>query len=470
MHVVAILAALYDDEVGCILIDEPEVSLHPQLQAFLYAEMLNLAGNPEDPTRKLVFLSTHSPEFIQVRAIEDIASLLFCESAYEAPIQVDPLAPEFGDRKVKSLLARLGHEHKLALFCKRPLLVEGISDQIVCMGLARMLGLYFEAAGSQVVPVGGKGQMVTLIKLMGRVGKEPVVLADTDAFADGLDVVGAFSSKPEFLRLVTSSGHKDGPTFARSVHSDFCEIVRTKWGDIEALAIQHSYWTGRIEGEDEKARRRSALATLLCLDEVEVRKLKNAPDWVAIKSRLDSLLLMLQSVGCFILRKGTIENYYMREVKVSGSDKPNAALEETFHFEQSTEMQVTSAYEDVVNAMAYAAQTEQINEGSAIRNLVLAIAAPALANCGSCTEDELNSSSKDLVGKKANLFKSMTKTGNGKTLRIELLSKILKVYGFPLSIQTKENLIESVERQMKLGGADRRSREAADEREKERYQ
>jgi len=34
LHLVGILSALYDDEVGVLLIDEPEVSLHPQLQAF----------------------------------------------------------------------------------------------------------------------------------------------------------------------------------------------------------------------------------------------------------------------------------------------------------------------------------------------------------------------------------------------------------------------------------------------------
>ena len=417
--------------------------------------------------KKLVFLSTHSPEFIQVRGIEDVASLLFCESAYEAPVQVDPLAPEFRDRKVKSLLARLGHEHKLALFCKRPFVVEGISDQIVCMGLARNLGLYFEAAGSQVVPVGGKGQMTTVIKLMRRVGKQPVVLADADAFADGLDVVGAFSSKPEFLALVISAGHKDGPTFARSVHSDFCEMVNTKWEDIEALAIQHSYWAGRIEGGEGKAKRRSVLATLLCLDEDEVRELKNSFEWAAMKARLESLLLMLGKVGCFFLKKGAIENYYVQEGKVSGADKPRAALEETLYIEQSTEVQVRRAYKDVIDAMAYAAQTKQIDEGPAIRDLALSIAAPALANYRRSTNAELNSNSKDLTGRKPDLFELSVDSENEEALTIELLSNILHVSGFPLSIRAKENLVESVERQMKLDGADSSLRATQDGREDE---
>jgi len=46
IQLVGVLAALYDDEVGAILIDEPEISLHPQLQAFLLHEIRQVAGNP----------------------------------------------------------------------------------------------------------------------------------------------------------------------------------------------------------------------------------------------------------------------------------------------------------------------------------------------------------------------------------------------------------------------------------------
>ena len=55
LHLVGILSALYDDEVGVLLIDEPEVSLHPQLQAFLLKEITRVAGIPgEDGYKKIL--------------------------------------------------------------------------------------------------------------------------------------------------------------------------------------------------------------------------------------------------------------------------------------------------------------------------------------------------------------------------------------------------------------------------------
>ena len=46
LNVVVLLAALFDEDVGARLIDEPESSLHPQLQSFVLREMEQIAGNP----------------------------------------------------------------------------------------------------------------------------------------------------------------------------------------------------------------------------------------------------------------------------------------------------------------------------------------------------------------------------------------------------------------------------------------
>jgi energy-coupling factor transporter ATP-binding protein EcfA2 len=136
MHLAGLLSALYDDEVGALLIDEPEVSLHPQLQAFLLKEILGVAGLPsESPHKKLVVIGTHSTEFIRVEAPPDLAKLVFCYDLTAEPIQVPPDAEELKSAKIFSLISRMGQEHKLSFFAKSPLLVEGPSDAIICVVL-----------------------------------------------------------------------------------------------------------------------------------------------------------------------------------------------------------------------------------------------------------------------------------------------------------------------------------------------
>lgn len=64
LQLVALLAAIHNDEIGVLLIDEPEISLHPQHQAFLLEEMERVAGDPIEPTRKIIVVATHSPTLL----------------------------------------------------------------------------------------------------------------------------------------------------------------------------------------------------------------------------------------------------------------------------------------------------------------------------------------------------------------------------------------------------------------------
>ena len=145
MHLVGILSALYDDEVGVLLLDEPEVSLHPQLQAFLLKEILSVAGYPSAVgNKKIVVIATHSTEMVQIQSSDDLLSLVFCRDLNSDPIQIQADAGELKNKKVQSLIARLGQEHKLALFCSRPLLVEGPSDQIICSAIAGKIGVHLD--------------------------------------------------------------------------------------------------------------------------------------------------------------------------------------------------------------------------------------------------------------------------------------------------------------------------------------
>lgn len=451
LHLVATLAALYDDEVSCVLIDEPEVSLHHQLQSYLYQEMLKVAGDPDRDGRKLIFLSTHSTEFIQLQSVDDLASIVFCNDLYEAPVQIDPQIEEFRGRQIRALLSRIGQEYKLTLFCKRPLLVEGPSDQIICSGINRVLELNAEAAGSHVLPVTGKGQMPTTIKLMRLLGKTPVVLADADGLADGLDLATSFTSLAEANAAAVTMGHRNAADFARAIYNDFAKLVTDNWDDIRVLAEQHPYWLDRRDGDELVAKKRAALSTLLCMESEAIGELNQAEMWLQTACRLRTLLVFLNSLGCFILTKGTIEEYYIHSRVLDGDNKPNAAADEASYFAEVVKKDIREAYADIVVAMEFAAQAKVINEGIGIRGLVLAVVAPALANISrDTTTNELQTVSKDMLGKNSELFDLRVENEAGLQLVVELKTGILDVKGFPLRIPVEAHPIISVNEQMGL--------------------
>ena len=452
LHLVSILAGLYDDEVGVVLIDEPEVSLHPQLQSFLYQEISKVAGDPSLLGKKLIFLSTHSTEFIHLQSVDDLASIVFCTDVYTDVVQIDPSIDEFRNRRIKALLARMGQEHKLALFCNRPLLVEGPSDQIICSGISIALDLNTEAAGSQLLPVTGKGQMPVVTKLMRLIGKTPSILADADALTDGLESISPFVNQPHADAIAINLGHRSASQFARDTYRDFTQCVDANWDDISDEAMTHPYWINRDLQRDESiAKRRSAFCTFMSTNNVSQVVVNNEAEWVSLKARVSSLLDMLSSLGCFILKNGTIESYYRHADQLTSDEKPNAAAHEVAQMSEMNEQQLNDSYGDIVKAIKFASQAKSIDEGAAIRDMVLAIVAPALASITeTTTELELNTNCRNLFDKKASLFRLSIENENGLLLIVNLATNILDVQGFPLRIPVGSNPISNVNEQMGL--------------------
>lgn len=305
VQLVGVLAALYDDEVSAVLIDEPEVSLHPQLQAFLLGEIRHVAGNPDLEAKKLVVLATHSPYMLHIESIDDLCSLAFIEDLNSDPLQLNPELDVLKSRKLRSLMARLGQDHKAAFFAQRPLLVEGPSDVVICRAVAHKTGTYLEAAGSHLLPVVGKGELPTVAKLFRAIGKHPVVLADADAFTDEFDLVNLFVSGSERAdQLAQNLGAENGPALASGIYGDYCHLVDEHWSDLAVQIEAHSCWINRDNGNDQKARRRAAFSVLCTMSATKISELTQADQWAGMKRRLTKLLQVLEQLGCFILREG----------------------------------------------------------------------------------------------------------------------------------------------------------------------
>lgn len=444
MHLVGILAALYDDEVGALLLDEPEVSLHPQLQAFLLKEILSVAGYPESGSnRKIVVIATHSTEMLQIQKTEDLSSLVFCSDLVNNPVQIPADAAELKNKQLQSLIARLGQEHKLSLFSKRPLLVEGPSDVIICSALAGKLDLHLEAAGSQLLPVIGKDQMPIVAKLMQLLGKTPVALADADGIADGVELVNAYLNKNRAADECASRlGFESAQMMAKSILTDFCKLVDSRWSDISAMAEAHPYWVNRKEGSEQKAKRRSAFCTLFIASDVDLGRVAADDAWVKIKNRFSALLDLLEQCGLFILRKGSIESYYLSADQFTSIEKPSAAVGEIEHLGQLNSDDIAVAYSDVVRCIRYASGAEAICEADALRDLLLSIVAPAHARLktGDVSQN-FNILARSILGEKSRIFSLAVENDK---LVVSIESSTLNVLGFPVVIGKGDDVLMSI--------------------------
>ena len=424
LHLVGILSALYDDEVGVLLIDEPEVSLHPQLQAFLLKEITRVAGIPgEDNYKKIIVMATHSTEMIKISKTDDLLSFIFCNDLKEEPIQIRKDAGELKNTHVKGLVARLGQEHKLALFSRTPLLVEGPSDVIICNTLSDKLYLNLEAAGSQILPINGKEAMPETVKLFRLMGKTPTVLVDADAFADSLDLVRAYFHNEQIRnaadRLVSKKGHSSILDLVKDIYDDFCLLVQNNWDDIASIAQNHSYFT--LSENESLNKKRSALCTVL--NEKDLND-----DWNNIKNRLSVLFDIFEKMGLFILKKGALESYYHDNNAIT--DKVDDAVTESEYILSSSE-ELESTYQDILKCLKYASNSESIDESRAIRDELLSFVSPIHAHYAEGAEN-LNA-----LGRQSSIFDYQINEGK---LEISINSNVLDVTGFPIILNRDDDV------------------------------
>ncbi|CAG9250787.1 AAA family ATPase [Paraburkholderia caribensis] len=445
LHLVGMLAALYDDEVGVLCIDEPEVSLHPQLQAFLLAEMLRVAGVPEaGNNKKVIVIATHSTEMVQIAKAEDLLSLVFCYDREREPVQIPAGAGELKGKKIQGLVSRLGQEHKLALFSRRPLLVEGPSDVIICSALARKMDSNLEAAGSQLLPVIGKGQMPVVAKLFRMMGKEPVVLADADGLADSFELASNFLQDNKLANAkAVSMGSDSALTLAKTIYNDFCALVIAQWQAVADHAERHPYWVNRTEKDDiETTKRRAFFSSLFELDDKTIASFDQSGKIGDMKKRLVTLLELFELAGCFILRKGSIESYYTTADQFTTQEKPTAAADEAEHIDLVDTGEVSTAYADVIRCITFAANAAQIREAESLREMLVGAIAPAFIKfCEGASDHDIAGTARFVLGERAKLFQM--KVVDGK-LWIDLKSNVLEVKGFPIVLDKTDNVIEKL--------------------------
>lgn len=438
-QLVSLLAAIYDDTIGTLIVDEPEISLHPQLQAFILEEMESVAGDWADPSKKRILISTHSPSFLPLRSLSDLPNIVFFGGDADCR-QIDPADGLLQSSKLKDFVARISLSHRQALFAERILLVEGPSDEIVAARTARRLGLKIEARNTQILPALGKGEFREARKLFTEIGMRVTVLADLDALADDNRLVNDFSGADGAIAIANAIGHPSLIDLDGKLRSELGELITANTTAIDGAVGAYAYWSDK-QDPDVK-RRRCTLAQLLTDPSAFTGEL--GAKMTALATRYDALLAGLERLGCFFLRRGAIENYYA-EVS-SNAGKPARASTEADRLAVLTPAQLAAEYPELVRALRCAAPGRNIDESVLLRAKLAAVLGAIFQSMKpDSTDAQIEAMAVSVLPAIEGLFSFHNATSvNQPAVRVKLRSKIFNLTGFPLTVMRKDNLTEAV--------------------------
>ena len=183
-ELLVLLTHLYDEEHEYLIIDEPELNLHPQYQAFFMQEVRKVTGKKSaSGNTKIVFLITHSPFILDLRSDVDVRSVISFDLEYSVPRQVACVSPDVTSALVES--GRLNAYHKQLFFSDNPVFVEGHHDALLVEALMEARGVSAAAAGSCVIDSRGVEEVTHYLKLCQVLRKKAHFVFDLDSLFRG---------------------------------------------------------------------------------------------------------------------------------------------------------------------------------------------------------------------------------------------------------------------------------------------
>ncbi len=185
-EIITLLTYLYDSSYNCIIFDEPELHLHPQFQSFFLNEVRKLAGDPlKDNSKKVFFIITHSPYFLDLRSMNDLKNILVCHKDQMPTFLQDEDINSQDEYVLTRFLPRFNTHHKQFFFSPNPVFVEGYTDQQIITLLFEKSNLNIAASGSCVIDVGGKDELAVFYKLCKKLNINFRIIADYDVLFRG---------------------------------------------------------------------------------------------------------------------------------------------------------------------------------------------------------------------------------------------------------------------------------------------
>jgi predicted ATP-dependent endonuclease of OLD family len=165
-----------------LLIEEPEVYLHPHARRYFYVLLKELAEQGNQ-----IFYATHSTEFVALPDYEALCLVRKTASAGTAVMQAKNLAIAPSSREELKLLTQFDARRNEIFFARKVLLVEGPTERFSLPYMFELMDIDINVAGISIADAGGKENLEFFIKILEGFSIPFVVLHDEDRNANNYE-------------------------------------------------------------------------------------------------------------------------------------------------------------------------------------------------------------------------------------------------------------------------------------------
>ena len=313
-ELLVLLTHLYDEQHQYLIIDEPELNLHPQYQAFFMQEVRKIAGNPTTKgNKKIIFLITHSPFMLDFRSLDDLNSVISFSLDYSVPKQVCNIQP--GIQAALPFIRRLNAHHKQLFFSDNPVFVEGILDSQIVEALMSAHFVSVAEAGSCIIDAGGAEEVNHYFRLCQSLGKTAHFLYDLDSLFSG-NLRGCIKDDESVQSFLASAGlGNDLGKYCGLLEKELTGLIANLVGaDLpKNLHSLGTFLTGlgeRSQWKPEQWRKaRTAAMTGISRYRSDIASVVSLPVVEDVEGRLAKIISALNEKNIHLLSGGTLERY-----------------------------------------------------------------------------------------------------------------------------------------------------------------
>lgn len=380
-ELLVLLTNLYNDEYPYLIIDEPELNLHPQYQAFFMQEVRKVAGAPsKGSNKKIIFLITHSPFILDFKDINDVKSVISFSLDHEIPRQIFDLDFERSS-KIESLVPRLNVHHKQLFFSDNPIFVEGILDAQLIATMQEARGVSVAGAGSCIIDAGGCEEVNKYLELCLAFGKKAHFLYDLDSLFTG-NLRACIKEEGDVRSFLATAGL--GSDFAkycgeldRKLSQLIDELLKVSPQGVLATLMTFLNDLGKRNCWDSKTwgNARVAVLTAISMHKAEMSAALTDPAVSEIIGRLNKIIEVLRGKNIYLLPGGTLERYLPKyqgnPYDMKDEFKKQAVAEELVELSKMTsEADIQCRYGELYDAVSHLPAKLNVDVDRVIRGYV----------------------------------------------------------------------------------------------------